>query len=155
MMSITQNKTDRFTEDWRAGCIFGINFDFAGWKSVKIWCKEQIASSEEPSEYRRLEDAVKGTNLMRQNLYLICQVWVWIMSYTWQVAKHSTPSITSGQCWTHIRRMLTFILLYTATSKTSFLHGPELAGWASRCNQHTLQLYFSTLVSFLPCHLSS
>lgn len=47
MMSITNSKTDMCTEDWRAGCIFGINLDSAGWKSVKIWCKEQIASSKE------------------------------------------------------------------------------------------------------------
>lgn len=35
VMSVTNNKTDMFTEDWRAGFILGINFDFCSIK--KVW----------------------------------------------------------------------------------------------------------------------
>lgn len=44
MMQVTNNKTDVFTEDWRAGFIFGNNLGFWRIKQWKTWCKAQIAS---------------------------------------------------------------------------------------------------------------
>lgn len=111
MMSVTNNKTDMFTEDWRAGFIFGINFDFCRIKK----CENMMQGSDcffrkvltlQRMLFRRKTTKQKKTQLMRHNLHLACHVWAYILSYRWQVAEHwlqasfqVSADHTFGICW--------------------------------------------------------
>lgn len=111
------------TEDWRAVCIFGINLDSAGWKSVKIWCKEQIASSKESKIFEggckrhRVNEAKSVSDMP-------CVGLNHVLHLTGHKALYSKLSFRSvPNTHTHI---LTFILLYALTSTTLLLYGHEL-----------------------------
>lgn len=137
MMSVTNNKTDMFTEE--PGLFSASILIFAGSKSAKIWCKAPIASSEKYWLYRgccseEKQQNKNTTNEAQSAPGLSCVGLHPVLPLTG--CRALTPSFLSGQCRPHIWHMLTYILnLVTVWPWTP-------TGCAVRSNQHGLELYF-------------
>lgn len=153
MMSVTNNKTDMFTEDWRAGFIFGINSDFCGIKKCENMMQGSDCFFRKVLTLQRMLFRRKTTKQNKKNTTneaesapgVSCVGLHPVLPLTG--CRALTPSFLSGQCGPHIRHMLTYILnLVTVWPWT-----PTVC--TVRSNQHALELYFYPLSFILPCHL--
>lgn len=158
IMSVTNNKTDMFAEDWRAGCIFGINLDFAGSRSVKTWCKAQIASYQESEKYWLSENVVKKYKVNEAksvpDIYCIGLNYVSLLTghNTWQALNSRRPF------WWVLNTHWAHTDIYSSAHLTS--QPRYCMALNSQCACKLLQsacswTIFFPLFSLLPCHLSS